>query len=139
MILLRNVMSETLWLIGKAFIKGEVGSIIGGKLSYVVSWKLALLSFFSTRFGIAEVVSFFDGWFILLRMVRFASGVLTFTNSPVSDDSATVGLSRAPTASAHRYMPSKGNQVHNNELKAVYVKVIWLFINKVDYKPFCGC
>ena len=46
---------------------------MGGKFSYVVSWKSALFLFCSGTVGIGEDVSFIDGAFILLRLFRFAS------------------------------------------------------------------
>ena len=60
--------SKTVLLIENAFINGEVGSIIGGKFSYVVSRVSALFSLLLGTVGIAEDVFSNDGAFILLRL-----------------------------------------------------------------------
>ena len=75
LILLKGVKSNTVLLIGYAFIIGEVGSMIGGKFLYVVTWKDPLFLFFSESYSIAEDASVIDGAFILLRLFRFASVV----------------------------------------------------------------
>ena len=60
--------SETVVLIENAFINGILGSIIGGKFSYVVSRVSALFSLLSGTVGMAEDVFSNDYSLILLRL-----------------------------------------------------------------------
>ena len=60
--------SETVLFIEHAFINGEVGSIIGGKFSYVVSWVSSLFSLLLGTVGIAEDVFSNDSALIPLRL-----------------------------------------------------------------------
>ena len=57
--------SKTVLLIENALINGEVGSIIGGKFSYVVSRVSALFSLLLGRVGIAGDIFSNNGTFIL--------------------------------------------------------------------------
>ena len=60
--------SEKVLLIDNAFINGEVGSIIGGNFSYVVSRVSSLFSLLLGTVGIAEDVFSNNGAFIRLRL-----------------------------------------------------------------------
>ena len=57
-------------MIGKAFIKGEVGSMIDGRFSYVEGRRSALFSLFLGAVGFAEEVLSIDGGFILSHLFR---------------------------------------------------------------------
>ena len=65
--------SETVLLIGKAFINGEVGSMISGKFSYVVIPRSALFSLVFKTVGKAGDVFSIDGAFSLSHLFRLAS------------------------------------------------------------------
>ena len=71
----KRVKTKTVLLIGKAFINSEVKFIIGGKFSYVVTWKATLFLFYSRTGSIAENGSVIDSAFILLLLFCFASDV----------------------------------------------------------------
>ena len=66
----------------------------------------------------STVHSLFHARFVWPRLVEKAP------KAPVADESATVDLRWAPTASVFRYMPSRVTQVYKKESRAVYVKNI---------------
>ena len=94
--------SETVLLIEHAFINGEVGFIISGKFSYVVSRVSSLFSLLLETVGFAEDGFSNDGAFILLRLFWLVSVGWKGSQGFGGGRLATGDLNWAPAASAPR-------------------------------------